>query len=67
MEAPFLGRRPAGPSGPWAVPSAASSAAPAASGDACAVDGDTRTELADSDTAVRHRSDTSGLRTVGAE
>jgi len=43
------------------------SAVPAASDDACAVDGDTRTELADGDTAVRRLSDPSGSRTVGAE
>ncbi|WP_414505041.1 hypothetical protein [Streptomyces sp. NEAU-L66] len=40
---------------------------PCGQGDACAVDGDTLTELTDSDTAVRHKSDTSGLRSVGRE
>lgn len=67
MEAPFLGCRPAEPFALWAVPFTASSAARAVRGDACAVDGDTRTELAHSDTAVRHKSDTSGLRNVGPE
>ncbi|GAA2604127.1 hypothetical protein GCM10010217_44430 [Streptomyces tubercidicus] len=66
MAAPFLGRRPTDPR-PRALSLHGILGCACGRSDACALDGDTRTQLAHSDTAIRHRSDTSGSRTMRAE